>query len=105
MRKGCVKKKGLSQIISVVLIILIAVPAVFLLWTMVFPMITDFLLDGRNVELNILISGGYTVYDGENTMMSVHVERGNDGVDLEYISIAVSVEGTSTSYMVHSLSP
>jgi len=57
------------------------------------------------VQLEVLASNGYTVWDADNGLLSVQVRRGADEMDLKYIYIVVTTAGNSESYFVNALEP
>ena len=95
------QKRGVSAVVATILIILIVVAAVAIIWGAIIPMIKDAdfsSIDG--VDLTIVTSEGYTVFDSEERLALVHVKRGTDEMDLIAVEIIFSVDGSS--YTVNS---
>ena len=90
------EKGGISAVVATVLIILITVASVTIVWTMVLPLVKDDLgfseLEGR---VEIVTSGGYTVYDVDREIAIVQVKRGFDDLNISGIRILFSIEGDS----------
>jgi hypothetical protein len=93
MKKFGVKgKNAVSAVVATVLIIMITVAAVAILWITVIPMIENSLesTTAEKVQLEIVTSEGYTVWDAANQIVSVQVKRGNDklnisGIDFNFV--------------------
>lgn len=100
MEVGCVKygnfyivvlalfimnEKGVSEVLTIVLIIVLAVFAVVVVWSIVVPYFNDISFES-SPNLRVL-SEGYTVYDEESELASVQIERGAD--EFEIIGIGV----------------
>jgi len=87
------KKRGISAIIATVLIILITVAAITIVWTVVIPMVKQDLSETEIVQLSIDTSQGYTVWDGDDKLLSVQVKRGLDEAEVQEIQITFDLEG------------
>jgi flagellin-like protein len=77
-------KKGVSAVVATVLIIMITVAAVAILWITVIPVIENSLESStaEKVQLEIVTSEGYTVWDEVNGIVGVQVKRGSDNLNL-----------------------
>ena len=95
-------KKGLSAIVSTVLIILITVAAVAIIWAAIMPMIKDQLYTGlvcrTAVQQITLVDSGYTCL--ENDTLSVQIKHGREAIDLVDVQILTSINGTTVSYFL-----
>tara|TARA_Y100000310_G_scaffold124475_1_gene123185 strand:+ start:2871 stop:3281 length:411 start_codon:yes stop_codon:yes gene_type:complete len=90
------QKKGISAVVATVLIILIVVAGVAILWGAIIPMLqeeTSF--QNELVDLSIETAGGYTFWDGAESVSCVQVSRGNDKVVVEKIEVIFEKEGDS----------
>ena len=95
------KKKAISTIVATVLIILITVAGVAIIWTAIIPLIKNG-FDGINtdVDLRIVSSLGYTVWDSENRLATVQVKRGNDESDIIGFDLIFNLGGNSVKHYV-----
>jgi len=86
-RKFLVSKKGVSAVVATVLIILIVIAGVGIVWKFLLPMVKENLsnTDYSDVNLQIVTSEGYTVYDEELDLLMVQVKRGSDSANLDKI--------------------
>ncbi|MBU2577013.1 MAG: right-handed parallel beta-helix repeat-containing protein [Nanoarchaeota archaeon] len=94
-------KRGISDIVAAVLMILITIVAVTIIWGVIIPLIknnSDF--QDPNARLEITTSGGYTFYD--DGMLYVQVKRGNDDNIMIGLEIIVTTEGDSRTYKYNS---
>lgn len=84
-------KKGVSDIVAVVLVILIVVASVFILWMGVRIFFSE---DFGSVEPDVrIVEGeGYSVFDSSNGWASVQVERRND-VEFEKLKFVFYYDG------------
>jgi parallel beta-helix repeat protein len=91
------KKRGISAVVAMVLIILIVVVAVMIIWSVVIPSLdTD--LDPDESRVSIVISKGYTVYDGDKRFAFVQVSRGEDDENVTRLNFIFNIGGTSVTY-------
>lgn len=93
-------KKGMSNVVASVLVILIVVVAVAVVWQIVIPMVADVGVDASDVELTIMEAAGYTVYDPDTKLASVQIKRGDDDVELLGIEVVFTVDGNSIPFVV-----
>lgn len=101
------KKKGVSEVVSIVLIIMIAVAAVAVLWVVVVPLITDNIDDGNlcfeaQNDISISVSEGYTCQDSEKGITSVKIEKGTSDIEFDSFDFHLSSGGNSVKYTVSS---
>ena len=94
-----VEKRGVSNVVGAVLVILAIVVAVVILWNVVLSLIV---FDGGSggADISIVTSGGYTVYDAEEDLASVQIRRGMDEVDVKEIEVVFLVEGNSVNFII-----
>lgn len=84
-------KKGVSDVVASVLVVLIVVVAVAILWMAV----SRFLVleeEDFDTDVKILINKGYTFYDEENNLLSMQVERGGDVEEVEKLKFVLNLE-------------
>jgi len=91
-------KNGISAIVASILIILVTVVGVAIIWVSVLSIVDEGLVDvNTDVQLSIVSSEGYTVWDSEADLATVQVERKGEseicGLDLIFI-----VDGNSVSH-------
>jgi hypothetical protein len=90
------RKRGVSAVVATVFLIVITISAVAIIWGMVIPFIEGNLdLDQRQVDLQIVTSMGYTVYDPEQGIAYVQVSRGSDNVSLHGMELMIEFGGTT----------
>ena len=96
------KKRSISAIVAMVLIILITVAGIAIIWVAIVPMIDVDLGVDEDVRLNIVSSEGYTVWDKNVGLVSVQVERKGDGevCGLELIFI---LDGNSVKHFFEAI--
>ncbi len=106
------KKRGVSEVISVVLIIMITVAAIAVLWTIVIPMINDSIKTGRGcfdaaADITLVQDTGYTCVNRSSGNISLQIKKGSDPkVDLKAIQVIVSLpSGNSETYMLNETMP
>jgi hypothetical protein len=88
-------KRGLSTIVSAVLIILLVVGSVSLIWFSVLLIINERNLDLEKSDVDILTVEGYTYWDNETNRLSVHLQRTKDNESLSSIDFIFNIEGNS----------
>ncbi|MFA5061065.1 MAG: archaellin/type IV pilin N-terminal domain-containing protein [Candidatus Pacearchaeota archaeon] len=90
-------KKGVSNVVATILLILITIVAVFLLWSLIkfFNFRFDF------ADLTIL-DEGFTMYNPIEKIAMVQVERGKDDATLSGLEVIFSVGGNSYVYQTPS---
>jgi hypothetical protein len=90
------RKRGISAVIAIVLIILIVVAGVGILWGLIMPMIRDNLSAGvYDADLIIETDGGYTYFDSEKGVACVQVRRLSGGKNLSRIDVLFTYNGTT----------
>ena len=98
--------KGVSAIVATVFLIMITVAAVGIIWGTVIPFIKGNLdIDQREVDLKIVTDKGYTVYDPEDAIAFVQIERGNDNITLHGMELLIDFEGTTYKTTLRAPSP
>ncbi|MGC9309983.1 MAG: MopE-related protein, partial [Candidatus Nanoarchaeia archaeon] len=75
-------KRGISEVVAVVFILLIVIAAISIIWLAILPLIEDSSSFESDADLSILTSEGYTVIDRDAGLIDVQVERGNDESEL-----------------------
>jgi flagellin-like protein len=97
-------KKGISEVVATVLIILITVAAITLIWTVIIPMVRENLSYEQNkIDLIILTTEGYTLYDPNTNITCLQIKRGNDNLKLEGIQFIFEYAGESDSVQNNSV--
>ena len=94
------KKRAISQVVSISLIVLSIIVAVLILWLGILPLIKNLGSAYPRVDLTIDTSSGYTFWDEEKRIACVDVKRGNDDAELAGIQFIFSVKGESETYNV-----
>jgi hypothetical protein len=98
------RKRGISAVVATVLIILIVAMAVTTVWVFILPVVKDVVDVGDVVgdvgAVEIVTSGGYTLWDEEEGVLEVQVERGNDGEEPIAIDFIFSINGSSVTERV-----
>ncbi len=104
-----VKKKAVSEVVSVVLIIMITVAAIAVLWTVVIPMIKNSISSGggcfkANADITLLNDGWTCI--GSDGNVSVQIKKGADtSVNITGIQVILGYPtGSSDSEDVNVLS-
>jgi len=93
------KKKGISAIVAMVLIVLVSVVGVAIVWGVVIPMINDDMgLNTYGSGLDIVTDGGYTYCDSSNGILSVQVKRSAEEDGMTGLIFMVIMNGDSVSY-------
>lgn len=84
---GVKNKRGISEVVATVLIILLVIAGIAIIWGVIIPIVKNNLVDTdySDVNLQIVTSEGYTVYDEELDLMMVQVKRGVDDNKLKGI--------------------
>ncbi len=89
-------KRGVSAVVATIFLVLITITAVSIIWGTVIPFIKGNLdLEQRQVDLRIITENGYTVYDADEGMAFVQVERGADNVTLHGMEMMIDFNGTT----------
>lgn len=90
-------KRGVSNVIATVLLILITIAAVLLLWSLIkfFKFRFDF------ADLTIL-DEGFTVYNPVERIAMIQVSRGKDDATLSGLEVIFSIDGNSYVYQTPS---
>ena len=86
------EKKGISTIIATVLIVLITVASVTILWLGVYPIIGKVMFtEDINLRLTIDKDATYTVFDKDNGLLSVRVQRGSDDANIVALKFIIDI--------------
>jgi flagellin-like protein len=101
------KKKGVSEVVSVVLIIMITVAAVAVLWTVVIPMIKENTTSGaacfKASESLSIVDDQYTCFKYNATSynnVSVKVAKSSSEANVSYAQVIVYyADGSSQSFV------
>jgi hypothetical protein len=96
-------KKGVSTIVTVVLLILVSITAVALIAAFVIPFIKGSLNESQECFVTLgkieAVPGQYTCYSEENGEVSVRIKRGfADGVEVSGLAVVLSGDGKSRRY-------
>jgi flagellin-like protein len=93
------QKRGVSEIVSTVLIIAITIAAIGIIAAWIVPMIRNNI--GSNVcsdvDVTIVSSGGYTCYE-PNGITTVQIKKGNENVTVSGLKFYLSSGGNSVKY-------
>lgn len=94
-------KNAVSEVVSVVLIIMITVAAVAVLWTIVIPMVQNSLKAGSSCfdagSDVTLVQEGYTCLNA-NGSISLQIQKGSNGaVKLKSVQVIVSLANGNTN--------
>lgn len=91
-------KRGISDVVATVLIILVTVAAATIVWTTVIPLIKNS-LSGNDACLNADVSidsvSGYSCYDSKFKVSSVQVKTGVKSANITKIDFIVDLNGSS----------
>jgi hypothetical protein len=93
-------KKGVSQIVTTVLIILVSVILATTLFFAGKAAIGKINQIDKNVYLEIVTSEGYTVWDNNSRLATVQIRRGQDSSDAVGVDVIFSFEGNSVTHFV-----
>ncbi len=94
-------KKGMSEVISAVLLILITIAAIFIVSSFVLPFIKKNLQKGQSCldvrdQAEIDVTSGYTCYTNANT--SVMIKRGN--LEFKGFLVSFTKDGSGKTYEI-----
>lgn len=94
-------KRGISNLVAIVLIILISLAAVVILWRGIIPLVSESLnINNLDVRLRVILDEGYTAYSSSNNQFSVQLlNEGENEIDFARI-IVYSNNGDSYSEIV-----
>lgn len=104
-----IKKRGISPVVTTVLLIVISVTAVLIVAGLIIPFVRNTLGESKECfevidQLTINTESGYTCYynDSSTSKMIVNltIKRGTKELDMEGFMIAVSGEGTSKTFEI-----
>ena len=97
------KKKGLSLVVTSLLLIVLVFVAVSIIWVFVSKMITD-ATEGSESCLGILekvsINNDYTCYNETSEGMELQFSINIDDIDIDELLISVSSEGSSENFKI-----
>lgn len=97
---GLKDKKGISDVIATILIVMITVLAIGIIWVTILPMIRENLAVSdvcENAGISIISSQGYTCYQSNNITM-VQVSKANTNVNVTGLTFSISSLGNSYDY-------
>jgi len=97
-------KRGVSELISIVLMILITVAAGGLIYAFVFPIVESNIAQSQtcgSIQIGIITENGLTCYDSSSNSVQVEIGRGKDKVNLTGFHIQISGGGKSKSIFVN----
>jgi flagellin-like protein len=96
MLKGV--KRGISDVVATVLIIMITIAAVGIVWAIIIPMIRDS-VDSRcdNIDVSIQ-TGGYTCYDSGKKILMLQVVKGSSDINVTGLNVYLESEGSSFAF-------
>ena len=99
------RKKGISPVITTVLLILLSISAVVIIAGVIIPFIKDSLSGSKECfevigQLEIDTESIYTCYDDSNNLVNLTIKRGVKEIDLEGFMIAISGGGTSETFEI-----
>jgi len=101
-------KRGLSDVVVTVLIILLIVAAIAIIWAAVIPMIrTNIEGSEKCISADVFIdsSSGYTCTDLSKNTTAVMVTRGGSNIEIREIMIIFNLEGNSYQRKVNAPAP
>ncbi|MBT3260523.1 MAG: hypothetical protein HN366_29435, partial [Deltaproteobacteria bacterium] len=94
-------KKGIGSVVATVLIVLIIVAGAAFVWLGVLPVVDEIgdvgVVVGDVGVVEIVTSGGYTLWDEEKGVLEVQVERGSSGDEPIAIDFIFSINGSSVT--------
>jgi hypothetical protein len=93
-------KRGISSIVTTVLIILVSVILATTLFFAGKAAIGKINQIDKNVYLEIVTSEGYTVWDNQSRLATVQIRRGQDESDAVGVDVIFSFEGNSVTHFV-----
>ena len=94
-------KRGMSSIVTTVLIVLLIIASVSIIWTFLFPVVNDNLdVLNEQVDLSIVSNEGYTSWDENSRLVSVQVKRGTDEADVIGFGLIFTMGGDSVVHYV-----
>ncbi|MBP7708101.1 hypothetical protein KA107_00310 [Candidatus Pacearchaeota archaeon] len=100
------QKRGVSEVISVVLVIFIVVAGISILWISVNALLrnSSFTDSCRETDLSI-DNSGYSCYDSVKNMTYVTVKKGSSEVNITGVNFLIEANGNSVSYNVYETIP
>jgi flagellin-like protein len=101
------QKRGVSEIVATVLIIVIVVAAVGILWTVVSPMIKNNLnqISCSDIKLTINLDKELTCSDISKNRTIIMVKRGSDNFNITALKVFLIENGTSHNAQIKSPEP
>lgn len=96
-------KSGVSAVVATVLIVMITVAAVAVVWAVIIPMIKENAgsINDKTVQLEIVTSKGYTVYDSGKGFIQLQIKRGQDDLNLSGYQVVFYSGGNAHSVEVN----
>ncbi len=95
------KKKGLSDVVTVVLTVMITIAAIGIVWAAVVPLIRENLIDSsvcNDVDISVDVLGGFTCFDSTNNVTLVQIKKGNSNVNITALKFYVVSNGNSLGF-------
>ena len=103
MRQKKFSRKGISVVVSTILLVVIAIAAIGIVIGFIFPMVKQSLGKGKSCfdlrEYFKIASSDYTCYNATNTQLMV--ERGMDNFTVKGFIISIKSEGASERYDIY----
>ena len=93
------EKRGISAIIATVMIILTAVTAVAITWLVIIPIISSANLN-TEIDLKLISGKDHTLWDSENRLVAVQVQRNEDESDVIGFDIVFEMDGSSVTHFI-----
>ena len=89
-----IRKRGVSAVVAVILMILITVGGVVIIWSVIVPLVKDNIFIGDlDGDLSIVTSEGYTAYDSSAGVAIVQIKRGTDDSVMNKAEIIFTIDG------------
>lgn len=98
------EKRGVSPLISTVLLILVSITAAIIIFTVVVPFVRNTLSESKECfgtldQLTINTESGFTCYYGTgNKIVNITIKRGSKEAEIERFKISISGQGTSNMF-------
>ena len=98
-------KRGISDLIATVLLIVITVAAVGIIYAAIMPLIRGQIETSQkcgSAGIEIISEGGYTCYDPGTKEVKIQIQRGESNVDIAGLQLQVAGGGKSKSVEINS---
>jgi uncharacterized membrane protein YgcG len=93
-------ERGISSIVATVLIILGSVVLAGIVFFSVRGIVSQVDNLDKNVDLDIVVSEGYTLWDAENRLATIQVARGSDESDVVGFDMVFTFNGESVTHFI-----